>query len=195
MPESSFFESANLRTGRGWPLAWLLRRGQRDQGYTDDNEPGHGAQQTSAFARNMNCQHGHNHAVSEARPRCKGDQAAIRRWITYCHQQENAKREIQAGASCHRRSPTYSVSIKTSPGGKCQPKTAIPPTPGQPSAPVLDSWCPPPVKRSLAGNRRYASHRSSTYLSVPTPAAVPQYLATNPADRLWQTRSSHSYPR
>src|SRR5438094_10450930 len=42
------------------------------------------------FARNVDCQHGHNRAVSEARPCCEGDQAAIRRWITYCHQQENA---------------------------------------------------------------------------------------------------------
>ena len=43
-------QGASLRTGCGCPLARLLRRGQSDQGYTNDNERSRGAQQTSAFA-------------------------------------------------------------------------------------------------------------------------------------------------
>jgi hypothetical protein len=81
MSGSAFPRSARLRTGCGWQFSRLLSRIQHDQGYTDDNERSHGAQQTSAFSRNVDCQHGHNRAVSEARPCCEGDQAAIRRWV------------------------------------------------------------------------------------------------------------------
>src|SRR5437870_10036496 len=52
-------------------------------------------------------------------------------------------------ASCHRRSPTDSFSITTRSRDKCQPKRAVPPTPIESSAPVLDSCCPPAKSRNV----------------------------------------------
>jgi hypothetical protein len=90
-----YFYSKSLGTGHGRPLACLLRRRQRNKGHPDDNEHSHGSQQTYSFVRNMDRQHCHNRAVSETRPGSEGDHAAIRRWITYCHQQKNAQRAMR----------------------------------------------------------------------------------------------------
>jgi len=42
------------------------------------------------------CRHRHNSGVSETRPCCEGDQAAICRRVTHCYQQENAERDTEA---------------------------------------------------------------------------------------------------
>src|SRR5438477_5224789 len=69
--------NASLHNGCGYPLDWLFRRSQRDQGYTDDNEGSH-AQQFSAWDQIAECLHSHNASVGKARPRGEGNEAAVR---------------------------------------------------------------------------------------------------------------------
>jgi hypothetical protein len=70
----------------------LLCRSQHDQGYTDDDERRH-AQQFSAWDQIAECLHRHKRGVGKARPCRESNQAAIRRWVTGCQQQENAEFE------------------------------------------------------------------------------------------------------
>src|ERR1700690_2879713 len=86
--------SASLRTRCRCPLH-RVRRSHRDQGYTDDDQHSH-APQVSAIATLRECRHRHNSGVSETRPCCEGDQAAIGRRVTRCYQQENAECDIEA---------------------------------------------------------------------------------------------------
>jgi len=57
----------------------------------------------SAIAHIMQCLHRHNDGVNKARPCREGDQAAIRRRVTGCQQQENAERDIKAKHHRQRR--------------------------------------------------------------------------------------------
>ena len=68
--------------------------GQRDQGYTDDNGRSH-AQQFSSSDQIAECLQRHKRGVGKARPCRESNQAAIRRWVTRCQQQENAECDIR----------------------------------------------------------------------------------------------------
>src|SRR5258708_36709958 len=88
--------TASLRADCGcWPHGLLCWR-EHDQGYTDDNQRSRGTQQFSTFARHLEGLHHHNSGMGKARPCCKGDQAAIRGWVTRCQQHENPERDIDA---------------------------------------------------------------------------------------------------
>lgn len=64
--------SVSLRECRRCSLDWLLRRSQRDQSCTDDDERSH-APQNSALVRLLEYHHRHNSGVSETRPCREGD--------------------------------------------------------------------------------------------------------------------------
>ena len=49
------------------------------------------------FIRDFQSEHGHDHRVSEARPGCEGDEAAMCGWIPHSDKQENT----QAGVDAH----------------------------------------------------------------------------------------------
>jgi hypothetical protein len=65
-------QSASLRERCRCSLDWLLRRSQRDQCCTDDDERSH-SPQNSALVRLLEYHHRHNSGVSETRPCREGD--------------------------------------------------------------------------------------------------------------------------
>ena len=65
-------QSVSLRERCRCSLDWLLRRSQRDQSCTDDDERSH-APQNSALVRLLEYHYRHNSGVSETRPCREGD--------------------------------------------------------------------------------------------------------------------------
>ena len=99
---------------------WLFRRSQRDQGRTDYDEHSRSNQFSvcDEISKSLERHHG---SVGKARPSREGDQAPIRGWVSGCHYQENAERDVKAPHHRQRRLLLHKqhqgkiIAVKSSP--------------------------------------------------------------------------------